>query len=214
MEIQEPRGIFDWTDKMKIPVEKAVELQASAIAILQDRRFTFSERLLRLCFLLQDEPFTGKIDLNFNIESHIQVMVDIFSEMYDANITEDKKANLKKIYLTYNEVILQRLMDNYAHIFENYLVNEFFMRCYPFAFEGGLWKNCKIFITGYKAMEFAIILTAISKNGFVTAKEFLTMIDAVNEKLDHNRNGMKAICNFAEKIQDIQEFSQLMLSNV
>ena len=59
-------------------------------------------------------------------------------------------------------------------------------------------------------MEFAIILTAISKNGFVTVDEFLNMIDAINEKLDHNRGGMKAIRKFAESVGDLQKFSILM----
>ena len=170
----------------------------------------FNERLLYLCLHLQDKPFVGKIDLHFDIERHAEIMIDIFNEMYAANMNAEKKTNLKQIYITYNKVILERLMENYAHIFENYLVNEFFMRCYPFAFDGGFWTNCKIFITSYKVVEFAIILTAISKNGFVTEEEFLDMIDAINEKLDHNRAGMKAIRNFANNAGDLQDFSILM----
>ena len=212
VDIETPRGIFDRTARIKMPIEKAVAFQANAVSILQDRNCSFNERLLRLCILLQDEPFVGKMNLNFDIDSHIKVMIDIFSKMYDANMSEEKKAQLTKIYIGYNKIILQRLLENYAHIFENYLVNEFFMRCYPFAFEGGLWENCRIFITGYKVMEFALILTAISKNGFVTTEEFLTMIDAVNEKIDHNRNGMKAIIEFAKSTTDLQEFTKLMLS--
>ena len=212
IEIDPPRGIFDRTNKIKLPVEESISIQATATAILQSRNMSFNERLLRLCLLLQDNKFVGKINLDFDADRHAEIMIDIFAEMYDTNMSDEKKLNLKKIYLNYNETILARLMNNYAHIFENYLVNEFFMRCYPFAFDGGLWNNCKIFITSYKAMEFAIILTAISKNGFVSEDEFLTMIDAINEKLDHNRGGMKAICNFAEKINDIEGFINISLN--
>ena len=212
VEIEAPRGIFDRTARIKLPIEKAIALQANAVSILQDRRCSINERLLRLCILLQDEPFVGNMNLTFDIDSHIKVMIDIFSKMYDANMSEEKKAQFTKIYIEYNKIILQRLLENYAHIFENYLVNEFFMRCYPFAFEGGLWENCRIFITGYKVMEFALILTAISKNGFVTAEEFLTMIEAVNEKLDHNRDGMRAIIDFAKSTMNLQEFTKIMLS--
>ena len=35
------------------------------------------------------------------------------------------------------------------------------------------------------------------KRPCVTVEEFLTMLDVVNEKLDHSRGGMKAICDFA-----------------
>ncbi len=211
VEIDEPRSVFDWSNKIKMPIEDAISKQATAISILQNRQLTFNERLLRLCIFLQDEQFVDKIDLNFNLEKHAAIMIDIFNEMYEANMDESKKIDLKQIYITYHKIILQRLMENYAHIFENYMVNEFFMRCYPFAFDGGTWKNCRIFITGYKALEFAITLTAISKNGFVTVDEFLTMIDAVNEKLDHNRGGMKAIRNFAENTFDFKIFINVML---
>ena len=202
IEIEEPRGIFNWTNKIKLPIEEAVQIQATAVSILQDRNFTLNERLLKLCIF-----FNGNINLEneFDINEYAKIMIDIFCEMYGTEMSEQKKINLQSIYVKYSDIILSRLLENYSYIFENYLVNEFFMRCYPYAFEGDLWKNCKIFIIGYKAMEFAIILTAISKNGFVTSDEFLNMIDAINEKLDHNRGGMKAIRELSEKITNFTE---------
>ena len=197
VETEQPRGIFDWTSKLSIPVEEALSIQATAISILQDRHFDFNERFMRLCVFLQDESLKSQNNLYSDLDNNVETIIQIFSEMYNADLTEEKTVNLQNIWTKYHKLILQRLMDNYAHIFENYLVNEFFMRCYPFAFDGGLWKNCKVFVTSYKFVEFALVLTAISKNGFVTVEEFLTMIDAVNEKLDHSRGGMKAILNFA-----------------
>ena len=197
VEVEQPRSLFDWTNKLSISAEEAISLQATAISILQDRRFNLNERLLRLCLLLQDEQCTDKPNTTFKLNNHAEMIINIFAKMYDVDLTEEKAANLKYIWNEYHQVILQRLMNSYAHIFENWLVNEFFMRCYPFAFKGGLLKNCKVFITSYNFVEFAIVLTAISKNGFVTVEEFLTMLDVVNEKLDHSRGGMKAICDFA-----------------
>ena len=210
IEIDEPRGIFDWTDKIQMSPEESVKIQATAISILQDRNLSLNGRLLKLCLLLNDDDNLN-IERNFDINEHAKVMIDIFSEMYAAEMSEQKKINLRSVYIKYNDIILTRLMENYSHIFENYLVNEFFMRCYPYAFEGDLWRNCKIFTTGYKAMEFAITLTAISKNGFVTENEFLNMIDAVNEKLDHNKGGMKTILEFANKVNDFKTFSKIMI---
>ena len=151
---------------------------------------------MRLCLFLKGEQLNDDIDSIFNLDNHAEIMINIFSKMYDVELSEEKAANLQNIWTNYHKIILQRVTKNYAHIFENYLVNEFFMRCYPFAFEGDLLKNCKLFITSYKFVEFALVLTVISKNGFVTVDEFLTMIDAVNEKLDHSRGGMKAILGF------------------
>ena len=211
VETELPRQIFDWTNKLTISVDIAVSLQATAISILQNRSIDFNERLLRLCLLLQDNSLNEKINPTFKSDKHMEIMLNIFDEMYNANLTKEKAETLKKIWINYHSVILQRLMDSYSHIFENYLANEFFMRCYPFAFKGGLWKNCKVFITSYKFVEFALVLTAISKNGFVTAEEFLAMIDAINEKLDHSRGGMNAICNFVDDVNDVAEFLQLMI---
>ena len=204
-------GLFDWTNKLSMSIEEIVSFQANAVTILQDRQFNINERLLRLCLLLQDNQFTGKVNPIFNLNDHVEVMINIFAKMYDVDLNEEKATKLKDIWIKYQAIILQRLMESYPHIFENWLVNEFFMRCYPIAFKGTLWKNCKIFVTSYKFVEFALVMTAISKNGFVTIEELLMMIDAVNEKLDHNQGGMKAICDFAEDINDVEGFSQLML---
>ncbi len=207
IEIDEPRGIFDWSRKLKISVEELIELQMTAIKILQDRNFSFDERLFNLCRLFGGDC---KFEKTFDIQKYSTIMIDIFSEMYNANMDEQKKLKLQNVYVMYHKIILSRLMKNYSHIFENYMVNEFFMRCYPIAFDNDFWTNCKIFVTAYKAMEFATILTAISKNGFVTVEEFLMMIDAVNEKLDHNRKGMTAIKKFSETADDLNKFSKVM----
>ena len=208
VEINEPHLTFNWSNKINLPLEDAINLQMSSISILQDRNFLFNERLFRLCLLMSDE-FVEEV--NFDIDNHAKVMIDIFCKIYNANMDDSKKKNLRKTYVNYHEIILTRLMNEYNNIFENYMVNEFFMRCYPFTFNGGIWENCKIFIIGVKAMEFAIVLTAISKNGLVTADEFLDMIDAINEKLDHNRNGMKFICDTAEQIHDLKTFVDMMI---
>ena len=212
VETEPPHGLFDWTNKISIPIEKVVSIQATSVSILQERHFDFNERLFRLCLFLQDKPLDSKININFDINRHVEIMINIFSKIYNVELSEEKVTNLKNMWIKYHKIILQRLMINYAHIFENYLVNEFFMRCYPFAFKGDLWKNCRIFITSYKFVEFALVLTAISKNGFVTVEEFLTMIDAVNEKLDHSRGGMKSICDFVEEVCNFEKFSQIMLT--
>ena len=210
VEIDKPRAVFEWTDKLDLPLVEALDLQEFSISILQDRTLNLNMRLFKLCVLLCGED-NLKLQNDFDINKHAQMMIDIFCEMYNADMDERKKINLQSTYISYRDVILSRLMKDYNNIFENYIVNEFFMRCYPFAFAGGIWTNCKIFITSVKAMEFAIILTAISKNGVVSVDEFLMMIDAVNEKLDHNRGGMKAIIKLSDEIIDFKSFIDYMI---
>ena len=100
---------------------------------------------------------------------------------------------------------------NFSYILENYLVNEFFMRCYPSTFVGDEIFNCKIFIASFNVLKFALIMSAIaSKN--LTVEELINLICAVNDKLDHSKGGMDAIINFAESC-DEKIFSALMIES-
>ena len=99
--------------------------------------------------------------------------------------------------------------ENFSYILENYLVNEFFMRCYPCAFKGDDKTNCKIFVTGFKFLKFALAMTTIA-NKNLTVEEFINLICAVNDKLDHSKGGMDAIINFAVNSDD-KIFSALMI---
>ena len=101
------------------------------------------------------------------------------------------------------------LRENFSTVLENYLVNEFFMRCYPSAFTGDEAFNCRVFVTTYRALEFAAVLTTISKRR-LTLEDFLEMLCALNDKLDHSRGGMTAIKNFAET-HDAEVFYSMMI---
>ena len=99
--------------------------------------------------------------------------------------------------------------ENFSFILENYLVNEFFMRCYPCAFRDDEWTNCKIFVTSFKLLQFALVLTTIA-NKNLTVSEMIDLICAVNDILDHSKGGMSAIVNFALSCEE-ENFSALML---
>ena len=88
-------------------------------------------------------------------------------------------------------------------------MNEFFMRCYPCAFEGDEFFNCKIFVTAFKVLQFALVLTTIA-NKNLEVGEMINLICAVNDMLDHSRGGMDAIKNFAKRA-DEKIFSAMML---
>ena len=207
-EVDEPRFKFDWTDKTMFNASDSVDLQMRAIKILQDRQFSIDERLFNLYTMFDHKkpPFSR----NFDSSKYVAEIIKIFDEMYNANMNEQKRAELQKFYLSYYLNVQMGIHAHYGHIFENYLVNEFFMRCYPFAFAGDFWLNCRIFIIAFKSLEFAIILKAISQNGKLATDEILTIIDAMSEKLDHNRGGMRAICDFAEKFTNIDDVNKFV----
>ena len=202
------RQVFDFTEKISLPAEKFLLRQQAAIKILHRRDLSLNMRLKNLC-----EFFGEKISVpvDFDAENHAATLAEIFGEMYDANLTIAKKNQLVETYLMHRKNILSQLRKNFSTILENYLVNEFFMRCYPGAFAGDEAFNCRIFVTAYRAVEFAAVLTTISKMRF-TVEDFLEMLCALNDKMDHSRGGMNVIKAFAE-LHDAEIFYSMMIDD-
>ncbi len=181
---------FDFTKRIS-DAEKFLARQQAAIKILQRRDLSINARLKNLC-----EFFGEKISVDFDEENHAATLIEIFGETYGANLDGDKKNRLIETYRANRKKILEQLRGNFSVVLENYLVNEFFMRCYPCAFTGGEKFNCRVFVTVYRLIEFAAVLAALSR-ARLTLEDFLEMICALNDKLDHGRGGMEAIKNFA-----------------
>ena len=200
------RQVFDFTTRLTLPAEEFLARQHDAIKILQRRELTINQRLRELC-----EFFGEKISVpvDFDELNHAAALTEIFGEMYDANLTLSKKNQLVETYLAHREKLLAQLRGNFARLLENYLVNEFIMRCYPNAFTGDAAFNCRVFVTAYRAIEFAAVLTAIAKRR-MTVEDFLELLCALNDKLDHSKGGMNSIKNFAE-LHDTEVFYSMMI---
>ncbi len=194
------RMIVDFTDRID-NAENFLQLQSSAIEILQDRNFSINKRLKKLCKYFGAETFD-----NFDAENHAKTLIEIFAEMYNAKLTEQNKKFLRESYLKNRSWTSESEI-----IFENYLVNEFFMRCYPHAFLADDKVNCRIFVTAFKVLQFALILNIIARQSF-TAEDLINLICAVSDMLDHSKGGMDAIKNFALRCDD-KNFSDLMLED-
>ena len=201
------RQVFDFTARIS-SAEKFLERQQGAIKILQRRDLPINLRLKNLC-----EFFGEKISVpvDFDEENHAAALAEIFSKTYDANMTIDKKNQLAEVYREHRKNILPQLRENFSVVLENYLVNEFFMRCYPAAFTGGEALNCRVFVTTYRALEFAAVLTILSRHQ-MGLEDFFELLCALNDKLDHSRGGMEAIKNFAE-LHDAEVFYSMMIED-
>lgn len=200
------RAIIGFKQKISRPVEEFLEIQMQAVKILQDRNFSINQRLKNLCELFYKDNLP---DAKFNLDRHAQTLTEIFIETYGANLTHQKKKDLRKNYLLNRENLLRQTYENFGNVLENYLVNEFFMRCYPCAYSGGEFHNCKIFVTAYRILEFSIVLSAIAKKN-LSVDEFIQIIYSVNDMLDHSQGGMDAIINFAKNCNS-ENFAVQML---
>lgn len=206
------RAVIGFKKKLSRPVEQFVAAQLDAIKILQNRLIPINQRLKDLCAMFAKKPLP---DVEFDAEAHAEMVIEIFDATYNASLDDFKKIHLRENYLNYRDEILTQIGDAFGHLLENYLVNEFFLRCYPSAFSGGEFHNCKIFIAGYRVLEFAIALTVISKIGLglkVTVGDVANLMCAVNDLLDHSRGGMDAIVEFA-KTCSAETFAALMLDD-
>ena len=186
------RAIIGFKNKISRPVEEFLKVQTQAIKILQNRNFSINQRLENLF-----EMFTETPNAKFNLEKHAKTLTEIFVETYGADLTIQKKLELQQNYLSYRENILAQVYENFGDVIENYLVNEFFMRCYPCAYSGGEFHNIKIFITAYRILEFSLVLNVIAKKN-LGVEEIIQVIYSVNDMLDHSQGGMDAVINFAK----------------
>ena len=208
VEVQEinSRLIIDFRKYLTHSPHEFFQTQMSAIKILQEKNFSVNERLKNLCEFFFQKKFPP---FKFNLEKHFETLIEIFDEMYAANLNDAQKKILHRNFSQTGEKILSDIHSTFRQILENYLVNEFFMRCYPCAFSGDDWQNCKIFVASFRILEFSTVLTLLSKKS-ITVFELLDLICAVSDKLDHNKFGMDAIKHFAEK-NDAENFFAQML---
>ena len=199
------RQIFDFTERIS-SAEKFLDKQRTAIKILQRRDLSINQRLAELCVFFGEKI---SVPVDFDEENHAAALTEIFGEMYDANLTVEKSFQLAETYLDARKNILPQLRGNFSAVLENYLVNEFVMRCYPCAFTGDEAFNIRVFVTTWRAVEFAAVLTTISKRR-LTIEGLLELPCALSDKLDHSRGGMTAIKSFAA-LHDAEVFYSMMI---
>ncbi len=187
------RMILDWSKKIPVSPEDFFADRAECIKILRDENFSIDERLQNLLLRYAGENFIPQ-------KTNPENIVDLFDEIYDANFDANKKSEIKKIYREHGEKILNLFESIFGKALENYLVNEFFMRCYPYAFTGDELHNIKIFLTGFEVLKFAAVITIFSKMR-MTIDEFINLICAVQDKIDHSRQGMIKIIEYADRVE-------------
>ncbi len=200
------RAVIGFKKKISRPVEEFVKIQMQAIKILQDKNFSINQRLKNLC-----EMFYGNNlpNAEFDFKIHCKTITEIFIQTYGANLSNRKKTELSQNYFSYREKILAQVYEKFGQILENYLVNEFFMRCYPSAYSGGDFHNCKIFVTAFRFLEFSLVLTSIAKK-ILSVEEIIQLIYSVNDMIDHSQGGMEAIIDFSRNC-DAKNFMIKML---
>ena len=211
------KGFFDWSDK-RIPFREVwQEIQQAGIQLLQDRRFSLERRMLHLLLFFErldqldgyakdilallDTASSGKLaseasvpgECLFRREKYVGEMTELFHRLYSMEMTEEKRASLQSAYQENSQWLLPLFRQTHSSLLENYMVNEFFLRLYPYAFQGSFLYNGKIFVVSCKAVEFALFLTAIARRNPLEAQELLPVIDRIAERLEHSKDGLSHV---------------------
>ena len=211
-EIPYPRKsqVIPWTKKVLHFPDQWQQLQKMGVRLLQEDGFSLNQRFLRLLLFLEqvdrmrpedvpvgldamEENGFALLDSNLPLffpNQHVLRMAKLFSQLYRMDLTIEKVVSLQKAYTENRKELLPRILEIYHRPLENYLVNEFFLRFYPFAYEGSLLYNGKLFIMGSKLLEFSLLLTAVAHQGILEEQDFLQIVDRIAERLDHSRDGM------------------------
>ena len=131
----------------------------------------------------EDEKFALSLAAHFN---------EVFQIMPDINGTisvDDFAESFIEI-----ENLRGDFVKKFEQIFENYLVNEFFMNVYPFRFDKSVTLNFGVFIVTYKIIElFAFVMYKTSPQ--VTDKDIVNCIAQFSTSIDHT-------VPYSEKILD------------
>lgn len=227
--------IIDWTKHVAAFPDCWRQIQEACIAVLQDKTSPIDNRMLRLLVLLEhldslevdaipqwlakaktagfSSP--GLPKFSFFPDSHIEYMAQLLAKLYGMDLADQKMFALKCVYIENLFGLFADIKEKYAIALENYAVNEFFLRLFPFAFSGSLLYNGKLFVVGYKLAELSLLLSAISHGSSLEEEDFLQMLDRIAERLDHSRDGMVHIRESLSGVpleQSVAEFARYMLN--
>lgn len=170
-------------------------------------------------------------DLKFNPERFIKVVLNSLMEIlytndefktfdgeifnsfkknFNLNLNEDK--NILNEMVLKKFVAVEKLCDEFVQhfetIFENYLVNEFFMWMYPWRLPHSMTHNFGVFVASYKLVElFTFVNSLVVPNA--DKKEIVKFISYFSTKIDHNRNYIKKI---SDALKDITDSPEIILT--
>ena len=214
------------------------EIQVAMISILQERTLTINQRLIVLGFFLDwlDEIFsTEPFDdaalikliaayeskkflaeqvprmlrvVKFDAKKFAALMFELADNFYGAGkftdavskiaANGDKLKTFKKNFLTERATFL-----------ENFLVNELFINCYPWRFDGSIIRNFGVFVIKYKIFELTLLLAAL-KNPLGEDK-LIALADWFATQFDHVEVYHRQIFDYLRGREDVLDLMDSLL---
>lgn len=132
-----------------------------------------------------------------------KAFLKIDSENLDDASLENAVKKFKEL-----EPLHQKFSEHFSIIFENWLVNEFFINHYPWSFETSIPNNFGVFVATYKIVELMAFIDSMAKNA-LKQKSLLDIINYMARYLNHNPKFIKKI---SDEIGEEMNIPQLVSS--
>ena len=117
---------------------------------------------------------------------------------------EEEEVPLNELVDKYQKTLRpaqEKLHQEFGHIFENYLVNEFFLEHYPQKIMGTFVQNYILFVMNYKLVEFMAASTAVSDEKGLDAETLVKLIGHMVSSFDHSTEFLDSVAKDALKRQ-------------
>lgn len=103
-----------------------------------------------------------------------------------------------------------KFVKRFEQVFENYLVNEFFMNLYPYRLEKSVVQNFGVYLATYKIIEmFALYMTETFQP--VYESDIAKLICKLSMPIEHNPDYLKRISNELDGKENMLELMEIFL---
>lgn len=198
-------SLFDDIDKINVIYQKPDFRREQAAQFSALISFDATEHIKMMFGLL--ETLYGEIKWQF---AEDRKFLEAVIDMYKLKNTEGQveTRELVKIYSSKN-LEREKFIRQFSTIFENFLVNEFFLNTYPFKIEDtSPTYNYGIFVAIYKMLEFFTFSTYLQNNS--TEEDLLNQIMWYAGRIDHSPEYNKKIQDYVSDKSDIVEIMQIL----
>ena len=108
---------------------------------------------------------------------------------------------LVEIYQSKFRPTAEEMLQNYGHIFENYLVNEFFLNHYPQVSAGTFVQNYILFVMNYKLVEFMAVAMVMVEEPKPDAERLVELVGHMANSIDHSNDFLRTVAQDTLKRQ-------------
>jgi len=229
---------FDVTARVSPYGRYRWELKLAGVRFLQDESRSLSDRMVNMLFFYEriDEFIASSdeqgiksllllseagvnfaptkdhasVDAGSRRLEYMRLMMELYHEIYGSPTDEARLSELIRVYAQNDAAFVRDVLTGRQLALENYLVNEFFLRFYPFAYQGSLSENVRVFIMAWQVTEFGLRMMAAQEP--LNLERLVLCISRLSDRLDHSKKTAEALQNKVRLLKlDSTEYARILL---